>query len=200
MKTFNLNETRIPNLFYTEMLQKSAVEIREDVVGKCYEGLFMTMARYCELRKTKEEKISLVVRDLKNNFKLALIVNYVPGENEETEDKGNWAIVLTFDELDIENTKKYYTTDSAFTYLLSSVTREMHGFKFADGKLVPTIIELLVELLIKWLDEEARPDEEVVLELPGYFIAQVVIEGDKIIKGITPGENIKNIAKGDSEL
>ena len=200
MKKFELKETRIPNLFYTEMLQKSSMDIPENVVDQCYDSLFMTMAQYCDLRKSKEEKIALIIRDLKNNFKIAFVVEYVPGDNEEVEDKGNWAITLTFDEEDVKDAKKFYSTDSAFTYLLSKVTRELHGFRFSQGEVVPRIIELLIELLIKWLDEEAKSDEEVVLELPGYFIAQASVDGDRIVKGITPGENLKNVVKNDNDL
>lgn len=200
MKKFELAETRIPNLFYTEMLQKSSIQIDESVVPDCYDSLFMAMAHYCDIRKSKEEKVALIIRDLKNNFKIALAVEYIPGENEETEDKGNWAITLTFDEKDVEDAKKFYSTDSAFVYLLSNTTKEMHGFRYAQGETVPVIIEVLIELLIKWLDEEAKVGEEVVLELPGYFIAQVEVDGDKKIKGITPGENIKNVVKEDLAL
>jgi len=201
MKKFELMETRIPNLFFTEMYQKASQEIPESVVPKCYDSFFTAMARYCEMHKSKEDKTALIIRDLKNNFKMAMIVSYHDGKNDETDDKGNWSVVLTFDEADIADaTKKVFSTDAGFLYNLSSVTREMHGFKYALGETVPKIIELLVDLLIQWLNEEAKVGEEVVLELPGYFIAQVEVDGDKKILGITPGENLKNIIKGDTEL
>lgn len=200
MKTFNLEETRIPNLFYTEMYQKENQEIGEHMVPKCYDSLFMAMARFLAFKKTKDNKVAIIVRDLKNNFKMAMVIEYHKGENEETQDKGNWSIILTFDPADVESATKYYTTDSDFNYMLATVTREMHGFKYSQGQTVPKIVELLVELLINWLNEEARPGEEVVLELPGYFVAQVEVDGDKKILGITPGENIKNVVKGDMEL
>lgn len=200
MKKFELKETRIPNLFYTEVVNQTNQEIPEHVVEWCYDSLFMTMAHYCEIRKSKEEKVALVIRDLKDNFKIGFIVEYIPGENEETDDKGNWAVTLTFDEEDTKDAKKYYGTDQTFTYLLSATVREMHGFKYTQGDTVPKLIEIMADLLINWLDEQARPGEEVVIEIPGYFMASVITEGDKKIKGIVPGENLKNVIKNDSVL
>lgn len=200
MKTFNLSETRIPNLFYTEMYQKASQEIPENVVPQCYDSFFMSMANFCAMRKNKDKKIALIVRDLKNNFKMAMVVAFEEGKEEDTDNKGNWNVVITLDEKDVEDAEKYYTTDSQFSYTLATTTRDMHGFRYSQGEMVPKIIELIVELLLQWLEEEAKSGEEVVLELPGYFNAKVVVEGDKKIKGITPGENIKNVVKGDSEL
>ena len=200
MKKFELKETRIPGLFYEELLQKTSLEIPEANVPQCYAALFVAMAKYCDMKKTKENKIALIIRDLKNNFKIALVVEFMPGDNEEVEGKGNWAITLTFDEKDTDNAQKLFCTDSSFTYLLSQTTREMYGFRFAQGETVPKIIEMLAEFIIEWLDTEAKPGEDVELELPGYFIAQATVEGDNIVKGITPGENLKNIVKNDNAL
>lgn len=202
MKKFELNETRIPNLFYTEMYQKSSIDIPENLVPKCYDSLFMAMARFCEMKRRKEDKrVAFIVRDLKNNFKMAMITEYHESTDEETDDKGNWSVVLTFDPEDLKDVSlQIYSTDNQFIGLLSNVTREMHGFQYSMATSVPSIIELLIELIIQWLNEEAKAGEEVVLELPGYFIAQVVVEGDKKILGITPGENIKNVVKGDLDL
>ena len=202
MKKFELNETRIPNLFYTEMYQKSSIDIPEALVPKCYDSLFMAMARFCEMKKRKEDKkIAFIVRDLKDNFKLGMVVEYHEGTDEETDEKGNWSVVLTFDPEDVKgSTLQIYSTDSQFIGFLSNVTREMHGFQYSLATSVPAIIELLIELVIQWLNEEAKAGEEVVLELPGYFVAQVVVDGDKKVLGITPGENIKNVVKGDLSL
>lgn len=200
MKKFELKETRIPGLFSTEILQKTSLDIPEYEVEKCYNSLFMAMAHYCAMNKSKDTKIALIIRDLKNNFKMAFVVQFIPGDNEEVDNKGNWAITLSLDEKEVEDAKKYYTTDSGFVYLLSKTTRDMYGFRYAQGEVVPKIIELLIDFLLKWMDEEAKPGEDVEIDLPGFLIAQASVDGDKIIKGITPGENLKNAVKNDNAL
>ena len=57
-----------------------------------------------------------------------------------------------------------------------------------------------VNVLVQWLDTNAKEDETVELVHPGVFTAVVAVENGTKVMSIVPGEIIKQMIKSDNIL
>lgn len=167
-------------------------------IMKC---IFKSIAKFLGLYKTKDGngKCALLVQDYKGNMLLGAIVTYVPGESET--DVGNWALSFTFDPEDVKGINPTHTTnDQAFIKVLFDVTLELIHYRYTNSMLMNDITILSVELLRNALDKNAIPDDEFVIEIPGYIDAVVRTTDDHKVMTIEPSESLSRLIKGDEEI
>jgi hypothetical protein len=193
-----LMETSIPVNYGQVILKEANLDWDPNDTGKIYDIVIMSISDFLGMMKTKDAKIALAVKDLKGNFKMAGVVAYHPNENEDM--PGNWSYELTFDEKDIEEATVFVSTDAQFQRVVGQTSFNLYGMKFLSPTYVSPMIEGAATVLINWLDTNAKESEEVVIEVPGYFTASVVVEGGEKIMSIVPDGAMKRLVKDDSAL
>ncbi|MGL5750093.1 MAG: hypothetical protein ACRCXT_06170 [Paraclostridium sp.] len=197
MSTFNLTDSAILTNAVQVALTKD-VDITTDQAKYTYEAVIKAMSDFLGQAKSRDHKTAIALNDLKGNLVVAGVVTYHKPETEGAE--GNWSYVLTFDPTDLQDAKVHLVTDPHFETVFDKVMRQSYGL--AVGyilQLCPTMIELF-NVLKHWLDINAKDNEEVELDHPGYFKATVVVENGEKILSITPAGEMKVLIKGDAAL
>ena len=194
---FKLQETSIPTNF-SQVMTTIGRRVEPDKVGIVYDTLIMAMSDFLSQVKSKENKIALAVKDLKGNLLLAGIVNYHKNENEEM--PGNWSYELTFNEEDLNGCNVSLSTDPHFNRVFLKTLENLHGLLLDDPIVMQPMIEEGINVVKQWLDVNAKENEEISVEHPGFFVASVSVENGEKIYAIVPDGAMKRLIKDDSAL
>ena len=179
----------------------------DDRPERIIKAFFAASAAYLSKVKVSkaDEAVALVLTDIAGNFKFAGIVEY--HENKDNPDEpGNWSYVMTFDPKTLDNIEKnkslkklLYSSD-AFKAVFDKVAYDVAAIQFQHQTYMFDACLLVVDTLLQVLDREAKEDEIVDVELPGYFTASVSVEDGEKVFAITPDGHLKQIIKDDTAL
>lgn len=200
-------ETQTAQAFIVNANAKGFTFRDDDMPERIYKAVIAAVSTY--LGKVKvanpEQAVSLVLTDINGSFKFAGIVEYHENENNKDE-PGNWSYVLTFNEEDLESVskkrdlKKYLFGDDAFKNILDTVAYDVASIQFEHSRYMYDACLIAVDTLIGVLDKEAKENEVVDIEMPGYFVASVAVESGVKVFSITPEGAMKELIKGDIDL
>lgn len=192
-----LMESSIPSS-YTQSLKGYGLDWDPTITDKIYDTIIFAMSDFLSMKKSKDVKMAVAIKDLKGNTKLAGIVAYHPNENADM--PGNWSYELTFDDEDLKDCNVFLASDNEFQRMLTYSAASLHGMRFTDPMHIQTMVIVAVNCLISWLDVNAKENEEVELEMPGYFLAAVGVENGEKVMSITPDGEMKKKIKDDAAL
>lgn len=193
------NETSIPANYSMDIRNKARMDIDKEEVEKLYDILIGSFSTFLSNVKAKDKSVALVMEDLKGNFKFAGVVSY--HENENKDMPGNWSYELTFDEADIKDIPVVFKTlDTKFEVVVADVAHKLHKMKIASPTYIHDIFIVCIDVLLKYLDENATEAETKEVELPSYFVASVSVVDGKKEMSIVPGDAMKRIIKDDAAL
>lgn len=196
MKT-KYSESTICANFVTDIVTKTngTVEVTEkhvyDYIAK---AVVRAIASYAHQVSNKEKPAAVVISDFKGNMLLAGIIKYIPGE--DASDGGNYSYSMSFNKNDIEGCTVYKMEDTVGLQQFASAAT-VTGFSFNDAANIVICLVEFCKTLRDWLDDNAKADEKVEVELENFFTASVVVEDDEKIFSIDPSGMIKEIAKND---
>lgn len=170
-------------------------------------AFFAASAAYLSKVKVSkaDEAVALVLTDVAGNFKFAGIVEY--HENKDNPDEpGNWSYVMTFDSKTIDTiekhktVKKYLYSSDAFKAVFDKVAYDVAAIQFQHQTYMFDACLLVIDTLLQVLDREAKENEVVDIEMPGYFTASVSVEEGEKVFAITPDGHMKQVIKDDTAL
>ena len=195
----NLMDTQMPEMYSTNLFQEKCLDLAPEYTDKIFDVLFTGTANLLNQTKTMDHPVAYVFSTVDSKFVAAAIVQYF--ENSDSENPGNWSLVWTFSEEDIpENTLKIDINDAQSHTYLKSAAIEKYNMKYNDvDSLVTLNVDALYQLK-KWLDENAKEDAEVAVELAGVFQARVAVENNEKVFAIEPAGEIKNLIKDDAAI
>lgn len=194
---FKLQETSIPvNL--VQVINTLGWRLDPTQVGFIYDTTVMAISDFLGQSKSKETKTALAIKDVKGNLVVAGIVTYHKNENEEM--PGNWSYEFTFNEEDLKGCNVKLSTDPHFQRVFSKTLNRLFGVEIDDILAMQPCIEEGVNVLKQWLDVNAKENEEVSVEQPGFFVASVSVENGEKIFAIVPDGAMKRLIKDDSAL
>ncbi len=179
----------------------------DDRPERITKAFFASVSYFLSKQKVKkqDEATALILTDVAGNFKFAAIVQY--HENEENPDEpGNWSYVMSFDPKSVENVektksvKKLLFSSTEFTSIFDKVGYDVAAIQFNHSNYIFDACLLVVDTLLQVLDREAKEDEVVEIELPGYFTAAVAVEDGEKVYSLTPDGHMKEIIKDDTAL
>ena len=179
----------------------------DDRPERIVKAFFAASAAYLSKVKVSkaDEAVALVLTDIAGNFKFAGIVEY--HENKDNPDEpGNWSYVMTFDPKTLDtieknkNLKKLLYSSDAFKAIFDKVAYDVAAIQFQHQTYMFDACLLVVDTLVQVLDREAKENEVVDIELPGYFTASVSVEDGEKVFAITPDGHMKQIIKDDTAL
>ena len=137
---------------------------------------------------------------MKGQFKIAAIMTYhKPTDGDE--DKGNWSLEFTLNEEDLDNIETIHDNfNDAFFMVANKEVYNANNGRFKSSKHCTDLFCELIDVLVNYLDDNAKQDDVLEVEVPGVFVASVGVEKGKKVMGIVPGEIIRQIVKSDDIL
>ena len=194
-------ETTIPQNYVGRLEKDHSLGVEPKMARFTAEILLSSIAKFLTLT-TREEDTALIVDDESGNLLLAGILSYHKGD-EESDMPGNYSFVLTVNDDDLKDIKesnKYSISDNKFIQVAGAEAYELHSIRFVQPQYAVIMLRTVIQMVLEWLDLNAKEGEELSVELDGYFIATVGIEdGEKIIS-ITPDGALKRKIKDDAGL
>lgn len=195
-----LMETQLPAMYSKTLFEDFSLDLAPEHMDKMLNIVFTGTADVLKYARSKDKPTVFKFDLLNNELAAAAILQYFEGENSET-DPGNWSLSWTFNKEDIpEGALEISINDLQTHSYFVSCAGSLYGMQFnSDANLVDCLVQSLVQLK-KWLDENAKEDKEVEIEMDGVFKARVGVEaGEKVFALEADGE-IKNLIKADDAI
>lgn len=200
MSKINFKDSSIPGIYSVNLRDRYNIEWIPDRVPKLYDAMIAAITGVLADKKSKTAgKVAVTITDLKGVLKLAGIVSYHANENEDM--PGNWTYELTFNAEDIEGITEIYDMNGPeFDLCFRDCIFKMHGIRFFHKDYYRDMLYVAVDTLKEFLDVNAKEDEVVDIDFPGYFTASIGIENGEKVMSIVPGDTMKTAIKSDAIL
>lgn len=190
-----LVETSIPQNYSVEYETMVGPAVPHKQVPCIFKSLMAATADFLRERKKKNQKTALKYVDNAGNFIMAAIVSY--NKNDE-EGQDNWNFYFTFDEADLKDVANMFdTNDTGFHVKLTDRLFE-YRLRCNDAAYMCPMIFMAANSIVSFLDQNAKPGEEVTLEEDGYFVASVTVEDGEPVKALVPDSEMKVLIKDDA--
>jgi hypothetical protein len=173
-------------------------DVSATTVYNVIDAIIYGMADFLSFKKDKNNRVSVVIKDDRDTHLFATTVEY--NEDEQDDEINNWLVSMTINKEDI-NPEDSITDnyDTTVKQCISKAGCDRSHMRFVDSLSYTRLCQIFGKTLRNWLDQNAKEDEEMILE-DSLFTAACIIEDGVKIFSITPGADIKKrIAKGGSD-
>ena len=194
-----LQETSMPQNYSRGLLEDKQYDIAPDHTGKFGYILFNSVASILAANKDKNKPVAFVIDRADGKVTGVAIAQFF--ENNDKNNPGNWNLVWSFDENDIPaDAKKIFLKDPNTHPFFVTTAANRYNMEFKASAAIVNLFSYFMEILYKWLDENAKADEEVLIEQDGVFQARVSVENGEKVFSVEPAGEIKMIIKDDSAI
>lgn len=199
MTKLSFEESSLPTNLVAPIREKG-VQINPATDAKeLFASVFISMATFLSHVKSKDKKESIAINNLKGDLILAGIVEYHPNE-EDASNPGNWTFEFTFNKEDLEGSDPHLSTDPFFQRIVINVLLSEFKIEFSDARTVELSVEAVAKTLKDWLEQNAKEDDVMEVELEGVFLASTAIEEGERVFSVTPDGALKKVIKNDAAL
>lgn len=196
MKLF---DTNLPDHYSLALANEKTCDLAPIHTDKIADVMMTASANFLNAYKKMDHPVALTFNRDDGSVVAAAIVRFIPNENED--DPGNWNLVFTFDEDDIPEGTEIHPITSLETHpYFRSVAGDRHKFTFHAPQDLIMLPTFLLEHIRKWLDENAKENEEVSVEIDGILKARVAVEGGEKVFALEPDGEIKMLIKDDASI
>ena len=200
MTTYNIYDTSLPASWSEEMAYRYSWDLRPEFVPKLIECIFIASAEVLGSAKLIDKPVALVYREANKQFVAASVVQFFPNNDDPTK-PGNWSLVWTFDENDLTaDTQVIESTDPNVYVYFRAVAGSKFNMEYDATDVINTLNIATLLQIKKWLDENAKDNDEVVLSLDGVFQARVAVEGGVKVFALEPAGEVKMLIKDDASI
>jgi hypothetical protein len=198
--TFNIYDTSMPNNWSEMMMYEYEWDLRPEFAPKVLECIFIATAEILASAKMREQPVTLVYRKINKEVVAAATVQFFANEEDPTK-PGNWSLVWTFNAADIPANAQIIEGDdpNVFVYY-RAVGGSKFNFEYDGNDVINTLNVMTLASVKKWLDENAKENDEVVLSLDNVFQARVAVENGVKEFALEPIGEIKMIIKDDASI
>lgn len=196
MKLF---ETTLPQMYSKGLFEEKNYDLAPEHSDKILYTVFTATAELLNSAKSKDRPVAFVFETIDEKLVAAAIVQYFA--NEDASKPGNWSLVWTFNREDIpEGALTINLKDTQTHSYFRSIAGEKWGIKFKDPACLVTLTTYALEIVKKWLDENASETNEVSVELDSIFQARVAVEDGQKVFALEPAGEIKMLIKDDASI
>jgi hypothetical protein len=194
-----LMKTSLPEMYTKGLYDEFNTMLSNNHVPYLVDIFFNGITTVLGYAKKKDKPVSYLMERIDGTFILGACIQFVESKDKKT--PGSWNIFWTFDLNDIpEDAIKFKITDSQTHTYFRSYAIDKYGIKMGTDDNFITIMRYLSICIRKWLDENAKEDNEVSVEMDGVFKARVAIENkEKVFALECMGETTAK-AKEDSAI
>ena len=196
----NIYDTSFPSNWSEKMAYQYNWDLRPEFVTKILECIFVATSEILSSAKLAEKPVALTYREANKQLTAAAIVQFFPNNDDPTK-PGNWSLVWTFDENDIPaDAQVIEGTDPNVYVYYKAVGGAKFNLEYDSSDVINTLNVGTLSEIKKWLDENAKENDEVGISLDGVFQARVAVEGGIKVFAIEPAGEIKMLIKDDSAI
>ena len=205
MKEFVLAESTIPAEMTYNLMEHCNYIWVANRTPDLYRVVFFTIAEILKHKKSKNlPNIGFKLLTNNGEFKFGAILSYhAPEDDSDTsdDDKGNYTLEFTLDSSDMDDLDLVVDNhNDIFIECAGRKASEIMYGRFLNMEYCNNLFCESIDTLVKFLDANAVPNDEVSVVYKGVFTATVSVEGDEKLISIVPGEMIKQFIKGDTTL
>lgn len=195
----NVFDTALPKQWTERLEQECGYSVNEAHFDKVCTILFKAVSDMLAFKATANKPAAFII-DRFGRINAVAVRKFYEDENNQTA-KGNWSLIWSYDEEDIpEDADRLYLSDNSTHSTFQAIGTKRYGMTFAsDGDLI-SVINITIEEIKKYLDENAKEGEKIGVEVTGVFQSRVTIENGVKEFAIEPVGEMKVDAKNDAEL
>lgn len=198
MAIMNLMNTSIPSLLSKGLYDDKGYDIGDNVTDRLAKTYFRGVSFALKEMKSKDYPIAYVFEELNGDMHAAAIIRYFPSEDPSM--PGHWNYSWTFNKEDIPKDAKIVTSSDIEPHQKIRNEASNYLFGFKNETAIGEIGNYFFKVLSQWLQDNAKPDEEVGVQLEGVFIARCDIEDNEVAKGLELIGETKQIIKDDQDI
>lgn len=200
MTTYSIFDTSMPKSWSEEMMYEFEWDLRPEFLPKILECIFIATSEVLSSAKIIDKPVALVYRKANKEVVAAAIVQFFPNDEDPTK-PGNWSLVWTFDEKDIpENAQIIEGTDPNVYVYFRAVAGSRFSFEYDALDVINVLNIASIGAVKKWLDENAKENDIICVEIENVFQARVAVEGGVKIFAIEPAGEVKMLIKDDAAI
>lgn len=199
MAITQLNDSKIPQMVSTGLYTEQLFDIRPDMVHMILDILVSGTTEALNSIKSTDYPVALKFCKSNGDFIAAAIVEFFP--NEDTTKPGNWNYSWTFDKDDMPKNaivETPYSSQLLTFFRGSSISK--FGFDAKKSEYYGDTMIYVLQMIKKWLDENAAADEEVGVALDGIIQFRVAVENGEKVFSAEPDGEIKQLIKDDAKI
>lgn len=197
---YSIYDTSMPNNWSEMMMYEFEWDLRPEFAAKVLDLIFTATAEILASAKLRDKPVTLVYRKANKEIVAAATVQFFANEEDPTK-PGNWSLVWTFNASDIpENAQIIEGTDSNVYVYYKAVAGSKFNFEYDGTDVINTLNVITLAEVKKWLDENAKENDEVILTEDNVFQARVAVEGGVKVFALEPIGEIKMIIKDDASI
>lgn len=196
---FNLMDTTIPDLFSTGLYQEMGYDVDKSTAPMILDIAVTGTTEILADCKNKDIPVAVVFDKPNGDFIAAAVVQYFP--NEDKSNPGNWNYSWTFNENDLaDNSKKFTPFDSKLSCFYVGAASSKYGLAAKQPSMIAQTMNYIIQLIKKWLDENASEKEEQGVKLDNIIQFRVAIENGEKVFSAEPDGEIKQLIKDDASI
>lgn len=198
MAMLNFMETSIPTLCSKALYDDKSYDVAANIMDQIATVYFNGVSYILRDAKSKEHPVAFVFESIAGDLYAGAVVRFIP--NDDPDMPGSWSYTWTFDKEDIPNDARIITIgdSSSHSYFVTQASSFCMGFTSDAG--IADIGNYVMKTISQWLQDNAKPDEEMGVKLEGVFEARCVVEDNEVVKSIELVGETKQIIKSDSSI
>lgn len=178
-----LMKTSLPEMYSKGLYDEFSKAINTEHVPYVLDTFFNGIIINLSYLKQKERASIYEVTKMDGSFVMGAYIQYV--ESKDKKNPGSWNIGWTFNKEDLPETNTVIKlTDVSMLAAYRSYGADKYGLIFKSDENLITIMRFAGICLKKWLDENAKEDSEVTIEMDGVFKARVAVENKEKVFGL----------------
>lgn len=196
MATYQMKETALPDIYSRGLFEKGW-DLGQDSAMDMAEVFIVGTSQLLKDIKSEEHPVAVVFEDVNEEFIVGAIVRFIKSEDENM--PGHWDYCWTFYKEDIpENARIRKIKENDVQVYYRAIAAQKFTFGFVSPASLSDCGNYLFKCLERYLCDNAKEDEETVIELPGIFQARAVVENDEVVKSLELIGEVKAIIKDDA--
>lgn len=200
MATMKINDTVLLRNYSKGLFEEKNLDLGDEHSAKMYDVLFTGTSYLLNAAKSKEKPVAIQFKTVNGQTVGAAIVQYFANENPDL--VGNWSLVWTFNESDIPADARVidFAKETTVYNFYRSAGGDKYGMCFKSDGILATCMIYALEMLKKYLDENAKEGSEVAVEDDGIFLARVAVENGEKVFALEAAGELKTLIKDDASI
>ena len=198
--TYNIYDTSIPANLSSKFNYELCWTLTPELMPKLMDLIFTATSEILTAAKLKDKPVALVYRKPNKEVSAVAVVQYFANEDDASK-PGNWSLVWSFNFSDVpENAQIIEGTDPNVYVYFKAIAGSKYYMEYDGIDVINTLNTRILDEIKKWLDDNAKENDEIIVNMDNVFQARVsVVNGVKQF-AIEPAGEIKMLIKDDASI
>ena len=194
-----LKDTKITQMVSTGLYTEKGFDVPADFVDKLLDVLVTGTTEALSSVKSTANPVAMKYTKHNGDFICAAVIQFF--ENEDESKPGNWNYSWTFNEEDIPANAVVKTPyDNELIAFFRGTSISKFSFNAKESVYYGDTMTYILQMIKKWLDDNAMEEEENGVILDGIIQFRVVVEKGEKLYAAEPCSEIKLLIKDDAKI